>query len=53
MIEFTGLDLEMVFKNKHREVVDIVDKMFLFIFKGIKATHRKEVCGFLLTLRVD
>ena len=40
MTEFTGLDLEMVFENKYHEVVDMIDRMFLFIFKGIQSNYK-------------
>ena len=44
LTEFTGLDLEMAFENNYHEVMDVIDKMFLFIFKGIQKNYRKEVC---------
>ena len=45
LTEFTGLDLEMAFENNYHEVMDVIDKMFLFIFKGIQNNYKKEVCG--------
>jgi len=45
LTEFTGLDLEMAFENNYHEVMDVIDKMFLFIFKGIQNNYRKEVRG--------
>ena len=35
LTEFTGLDLEMAFENNRNEVMDMLEKMFLFIFKCI------------------
>ena len=43
LTEFTGLDLEMAFENNYHEVMDVIDKMFLFIFKGIQTNYKKEV----------
>jgi aspartyl-tRNA synthetase len=43
LTEFTGLDLEMAFENNYHEVMDVIDKMFLFIFKGIQSNYRKEI----------
>lgn len=43
LTEFTGLDLEMAFENNYHEVMDVIDQMFLFIFRGIQHNYRKEV----------
>ena len=35
LTEFTGLDLEMVINEHYSEVMDILDKLFLYIFDGL------------------
>ncbi|KAG8905690.1 aspartate--tRNA ligase dps1 [Tulasnella sp. 403] len=43
MTEFTGLDLEMVIEEHYHEVVDLLDNLFLYIFKGLTAQYAKEI----------
>ena len=45
LTEFTGLDLKVAFENSYHEVVDMIDRILLFIFKGIQ-TNYKEVLDF-------
>ena len=35
LTEFTGLDLEMVINEHYSEVMDILDRLFLYIFDGL------------------
>lgn len=48
LTEFTGLDLEMAFDNHYHEVMDLIDDMFLFIFKSLSTNYRNEVCVLVL-----
>ncbi|KDQ49183.1 hypothetical protein JAAARDRAFT_43060 [Jaapia argillacea MUCL 33604] len=43
LTEFTGLDLEMAFEADYHEVVDIIDQMFLHIFKTLYRDYREEI----------
>jgi len=43
MTEFTGLDLEMAIEEHYHEVVDILDNLFLNIFRGLTTQYAKEI----------
>jgi aspartyl-tRNA synthetase len=43
LTEFTGLDLEMTFKQHYHEVMNLIGDMFIYIFKGIETHHKKEL----------
>ncbi|KAG0139656.1 hypothetical protein CROQUDRAFT_666159 [Cronartium quercuum f. sp. fusiforme G11] len=43
MTEFTGLDLEMAIQEHYHEAVDLLDSMFLSIFRGLQAHCSKEI----------
>lgn len=43
LTEFTGLDLEMAFDKNYYEVMDLIDEMFLYIFKALGTKYRNEV----------
>ena len=43
MTEFTGLDMEMTFKDNYHEVLDMLEKLFLHIFKGINERCPREL----------
>lgn len=43
MTEFVGLDLEMVFEEHYHEVLEVIEEMFMFIFKGFKERYSKEI----------
>ncbi|PFH34629.1 aspartate-tRNA ligase [Besnoitia besnoiti] len=43
MCEFTGLDLEMTFKEHYSEVLDLLDDLFKFIFKGLSERCKREI----------
>jgi aspartyl-tRNA synthetase len=43
LCEFTGLDMEMEFKNHYFEVLDYIGSMLVFLFKNIKERHAKEL----------
>mmetsp|Transcript_96905 Transcript_96905/g.301663 ORF Transcript_96905/g.301663 Transcript_96905/m.301663 type:complete len:779 (-) Transcript_96905:86-2422(-) len=43
MTEFTGLDLEMTFKDHYHEVLDVLDGCFNHIFEGLNARFSKEL----------
>ena len=38
-----GLDLEMAIEEHYHEVVDVLDSVFLAIFKGLKENYSNEV----------
>jgi aspartyl-tRNA synthetase len=43
LTEFTGLDLEMVIEESYEEVVDLLDSLFLHIFKGLQTKFAKQL----------
>jgi aspartyl/asparaginyl-tRNA synthetase len=43
LTEFIGLDLEMAFESHYHEVIDVIDGMFLHIFRGLQSQFRREV----------
>jgi len=43
MTEFTGLDLEMAIEEHYHEVVDLLEGLLLFIFRGIKERYSAEI----------
>ena len=43
MTEFTGLDLEMTFKDDYHEVLDVLEELFLHIFEGINSRCKSEL----------
>uniref|UniRef100_A0A7S0ZV83 aspartate--tRNA ligase n=1 Tax=Noctiluca scintillans TaxID=2966 RepID=A0A7S0ZV83_NOCSC len=42
MTEFTGLDLEMTFKDHYSEVLDVLDGLFNHIFEGLSTQFAAE-----------
>ncbi|KAF1344672.1 hypothetical protein BDV97DRAFT_362191 [Delphinella strobiligena] len=42
LTEFTGLDLEMVFEENYHETVDLLERLMLHIFNGLKTSFKKE-----------
>jgi len=43
MTEFTGLDLEMTFKDDYHEVLDVLENLFLHIFEGVNERCKPEI----------
>jgi aspartyl/asparaginyl-tRNA synthetase len=43
LCEFTGLDMEMQFKEHYFEVLDVLADMFVFIFAGLEERFSKEL----------
>ena len=43
LCEFTGLDIEMVFKEHYFEVLDLLSEMFVHIFNGLESRYAKEL----------
>ncbi|CAE7655501.1 aspS1 [Symbiodinium sp. CCMP2592] len=43
MTEFTGLDLEMTFKDHYHEVLDVLDGLFNHIFTGLTEKFAREI----------
>jgi len=43
LCEFTGLDLEMEFKNHYFEVLDLIAELMPYIFKGLKTKYAREL----------
>ena len=43
LCEFMGLDLEMTIKDHYFEVLEIINKMFHYIFDGLNARYSKEL----------
>ncbi|KAA1067563.1 hypothetical protein PGT21_009570 [Puccinia graminis f. sp. tritici] len=43
MTEFIGLDLEMAIKEHYHEAVDLLDRLFISIFKGLQASSAPEI----------
>ncbi|PHJ25196.1 aspartate-trna ligase [Cystoisospora suis] len=46
LCEFTGLDLEMTFKEHYSEVLDVLDDLFKFIFRGLSERCKEEIDTF-------
>ncbi|KAI9833337.1 MAG: hypothetical protein M1819_003732 [Sarea resinae] len=42
LTEFTGLDLETTFEENYHEVVELLENLMLYIFKGLKERYDKE-----------
>ncbi|OSX66656.1 hypothetical protein POSPLADRAFT_1131534 [Postia placenta MAD-698-R-SB12] len=43
LTEFIGLDLEMQFESHYHEVLDIIDRMFIHMFRGLQERFREEI----------
>jgi aspartyl/asparaginyl-tRNA synthetase len=43
MTEFIGLDLEMAFEEHYHEVLEILEELLVFIFKGLKTRFSSEI----------
>jgi aspartyl-tRNA synthetase len=43
LTEFVGLDLEMVFEEHYHEVLELIEEMFMFIFRGFQTRYAKEI----------
>ena len=43
MTEFIGLDLEMAIEEHYHEVMELLDSLFLHIFRNLKQKYAKEI----------
>merc|ERR1712125_249065 len=43
MTEFTGMDMEMTFKDHYHEVLEVLDGLFNHIFTGINSRFSREI----------
>lgn len=43
LTEFVGLDLEMCFNYHYHEVIDVLDALFVSIFKGLRDRYAEEI----------
>lgn len=43
LCEFTGLDLEMEFKNHYFEVLDLIGELMVFMFKNMQSRYAREL----------
>lgn len=43
LCEFTGLDIEMTFKEHYFEILDLLAEMFVHIFEGLDKRFAKEL----------
>ena len=43
LCEFTGLDLEMEFKNHYFEVLDLIGELMVFMFQNMRTRYAKEL----------
>lgn len=43
LCEFVGLDIEMAFKEHYHEVLEILGRMFIHIFKGLQEQYKVEI----------
>ncbi|XXH03131.1 Protein cms1 [Hypoxylon texense] len=43
MTEFTGLDLEMEIEDSYHEVIDMIEGVMLYIFRGIQTRCKEQV----------
>lgn len=42
LTEFTGLDMEMAFEENYHEVVEVLERLMLYIFNGLKTRYKRE-----------
>ncbi len=42
MCEFTGLDFEMAIHEHYDEVLEVIDKLFVYIFEGLRGKFGKR-----------
>jgi aspartyl-tRNA synthetase len=43
MTEFMGLDLEMTIEEHYHEVMELLDGLFINIFRGLRDNYKKEI----------
>ena len=43
LTEFMGLDLEMAIEEHYHEVMELLDQLFLFIFRNLRDKYKKEI----------
>ena len=43
LTEFTGLDLEMTIEEHYHEVMELLDKLFIHIFRNLRDNWQKEI----------
>ena len=43
LTEFVGLDLEMTIEEHYHEVMELLDDLFLTIFRGLREKYKKEI----------
>lgn len=50
--EFTGLEVEMGFINSYKDIVEMEERIFNYIFANIESNHSEELKSFGIELRV-
>jgi len=45
LTEFVGLDMEMAFNYDYHEVIDVIYKTFVYIFKGLEERFNQEIAA--------
>lgn len=53
MTEFTGLDLEMAFKEHYHEVLDLLNQLFMFLFTELPKRYATEIATIRRQYPVD
>lgn len=43
LTEFVGLDLEMAYDHDYHEVIDMISRMFVHIFKGLEQLYAEDI----------
>lgn len=43
LCEFTGLDMEMAIHESYHEVLDVLDKLFVYMFQGLNSRCKQEL----------
>lgn len=43
LTEFIGLDLEMAIEEHYHEVLELLDSLFLYIFRGLREKYKKDI----------
>ena len=43
LTEFIGLDLEMAIEEHYHEVMELLDQLFLYIFRTLREKYQKEI----------
>src|ERR1700731_4316227 len=43
LIEFIGLNLEIIFEEHYHEILELIEEIFIFIFKSLEKRFSKKI----------